>query len=101
MQQNIALWNAERKAKASSRNSQHSQGSNSNISSDITKNAAQLPSHVSVIGPIPRLRNGMRNTLEPLETCLKTIIKLQFNFARSLTLATYIKRTMRSAAIYF
>lgn len=62
---------------------------------------SSTPSHVSAVWPIPRLRNGMRNTLQPLETCLKTIIKPQFNFARSLTLATYIKGTMRSAAIYF
>lgn len=43
----------------------------------------------------------MRNTLQPLENHWKTIIKPQFNFTRSLTLATYIKGTMRSAAICF
>lgn len=62
---------------------------------------SSTPSHVSAVWPIPCLRNAMRNTLQPLETCSKTIIKPQFNFTRSLTLATFIKGTMRSAAIYF
>lgn len=62
---------------------------------------SSTPSHVSAVWPIPCLRNGMRNTLQPLETRPKTIIKPQFNFTRSLTLATYIKGTMRSAVMYF
>lgn len=30
---------------------------------------SSTPSHVSAVGPIPCSRNGMRNTLQPLETC--------------------------------
>lgn len=62
---------------------------------------SSTPSHVSALWPIPCLRNGMRNTLQPLENHWKTIIKPQLNCTRSLTLATYIKGTMRSAAICF